>query len=362
MRYGSSCTPRCSTSSRTMRVPTNPCCAHSATTWFPIWRSAPGAGSQATRRRERREHSGDPPVPFPPPRDRDPAAGLAGLFATRPDVYGARGALDLRRPIADGRRHRCGSGGGGIGRIVAVAHPAEGARRLPARLRTPADQQAGRDESPLHPEHGEFSVSYPGEGTAYDATFEPNGVVLDLLAGDGGTLRLFGQPADGRTPRQIAEDLIRRALPGRDDRLRDPQRVGRLPTRLRRGRRRVPDRRHRRRRHGTAVLIMVAVKNDYALIAAGAGPYREFSPDFGSGHPSGANFFLALDMAQVRQQLHVARRPRSLTMPSGLGQRLDIVVVGGGQLGATGNRRHPGGAHVHGVALLQRRAPRRRRG
>ena len=43
---------------------------------------------------------------------------------------------------------------------------------------------------------------------------------------------------------------------------------------------------------------MAAIKNDYALVAAGAGPYREFSPDFGSGHPSGANFLLALDMGK----------------------------------------------------------------
>ncbi len=45
-------------------------------------------------------------------------------------------------------------------------------------------------------------------------------------------------------------------------------------------------------------MIMVAVKNDYALIAAAAGPYREFTADFSSGHPSGANFQLALDMAK----------------------------------------------------------------
>jgi len=43
---------------------------------------------------------------------------------------------------------------------------------------------------------------------------------------------------------------------------------------------------------------MAAVKNDYALIAAAAGPFHEFSPDFGSGHPSGANFFLAMDMGK----------------------------------------------------------------
>jgi hypothetical protein len=147
------------------------------------------------------------------------------------------------------------------------------------------------------PDSGEFSVSYPGEGTAYQATIDSNGVVADLLAGDGGTLRLFGEPAAGRTPRQIADELIQSTYPdattdyeipnalvgyqlgygevadfyaadsiGDDDRLR--------------------------------ILVMVAVKNDFALVAAAAGPYHEFSPDFGSGHPSGANFFLALDMAK----------------------------------------------------------------
>ena len=127
--------------------------------------------------------------------------------------------------------------------------PPEALVRVPARLR-----DAHRSASPSPPtpgsppSDGEFSVSYPGPETAYEATFEPNGVVLDLLAGDGGTLRLFGQPANGQTPRQIADDLLRRALPGRDVRLRDPQRLRRIPTRVRRGRRRLPRRRHRRRR------------------------------------------------------------------------------------------------------------------
>jgi len=44
--------------------------------------------------------------------------------------------------------------------------------------------------------------------------------------------------------------------------------------------------------------VMVAVKNDYALVAAATGPYHEFAPDFGSGHPSGANLQLALDMGK----------------------------------------------------------------
>jgi hypothetical protein len=147
------------------------------------------------------------------------------------------------------------------------------------------------------PATGEFSVSYPGEGTAYEATVEPNGVVLDLLAGDGGTLRLFGQPANGQTPRQIADDLLRDHYP-------DATFAYEIPNAFvgyQLGYGEVADDypadaigddgRNR-------VLIMVAVKNDFALIAAAAGPFREFSPAFGSGHPSGANFFLALDMAK----------------------------------------------------------------
>jgi hypothetical protein len=147
------------------------------------------------------------------------------------------------------------------------------------------------------PSGGEFSVSYPGPQTAYDATFEPNGVVLDLNAGDGGTLRLFGQPANGQTPRQIADDLLRDHYP-------DATFAYEIPNAFvgyQLGYGEVADDypadaigddgRNR-------VLIMVAVKNDFALIAAAAGPFREFSPEFGSGHPSGANFFLALDMAK----------------------------------------------------------------
>lgn len=147
------------------------------------------------------------------------------------------------------------------------------------------------------PAGGEFSVAYPGEGTAYDASFEPNGVVLDLLAGDGGTLRLFGQPANGQTPHQIADALLEDHYPDATfayeipnafvgyhlgyGEVADDYPAGAIGD----------DGRNR-------VLIMVAVKNDYALVAAAAGPFREFTPEFGSGHPSGANFFLALDMAK----------------------------------------------------------------
>lgn len=144
---------------------------------------------------------------------------------------------------------------------------------------------------------GDFSVSYPGEGTAYESTFEDDGVVLELVAGDGGVLRLFGQPAEGRTPRDIAKQVIADNYRGATFAYEVPNAlVGYHP-----GYGEVAD------VFPTAsvgddsrarILVMVAVKNDYALIAAGAGPFHEFSPDFGSGHPSGANFMLALDMGK----------------------------------------------------------------
>jgi hypothetical protein len=46
------------------------------------------------------------------------------------------------------------------------------------------------------------------------------------------------------------------------------------------------------------VIVMVAIKDDLALIAGAVGPYRAFGPDFGSGKPSAANLQLALDMGK----------------------------------------------------------------
>ncbi|MDT4999296.1 MAG: hypothetical protein QOK12_1401, partial [Mycobacterium sp.] len=46
------------------------------------------------------------------------------------------------------------------------------------------------------------------------------------------------------------------------------------------------------------VIVMVAVKDDLALVAGAVGPYHEFGPDFGSGKPSAANLQIALDMGK----------------------------------------------------------------
>jgi hypothetical protein len=144
---------------------------------------------------------------------------------------------------------------------------------------------------------GSFSVSYPAEGAAYKVTTKADGVTADLLAGDGGTLQLFSQPAGGRSPEQIAHELVGRTFP-------DTRTAYEIPNAMvgyQAG-------------YGEAadcwpqgsnmsylkmrVLVMVAVKNDLALIAAAVGPFRQFGPDSGIGKPSGANLQIALDMGK----------------------------------------------------------------
>jgi hypothetical protein len=144
---------------------------------------------------------------------------------------------------------------------------------------------------------GNFSFSYPGAGTAYEPTVNENGVVLDFVAGDTGTLVLFGEPARNRTPQHITDDLIEENYPDATVDYEIPNAsVGYQP-----GYGVVADE-YPQDSTGTytrlRLLVMVAVKNDLALIAAAVGPYHEFSPDFGTGHPSGANLQLAMDMAK----------------------------------------------------------------
>lgn len=144
---------------------------------------------------------------------------------------------------------------------------------------------------------GSFSVSYPAAGAAYRVTTENSGVTAEFTAGDGGTMQLFSRPAEGRTPRDIANSLVRKTFPDTQTAYEIPNAmVGYQPgyglvadwwpqgaasnfTRMR-------------------VLVTVAVKNDLALIASAVGPYHEFGPKSGSGKPSGANLQLALDMGK----------------------------------------------------------------
>lgn len=142
-----------------------------------------------------------------------------------------------------------------------------------------------------------FTVSYPAAGSAYKVSTNDHGVMANLLAGDGGTMQLFSMPATGKSPKDIAVQLVRQTFPDTKTAYEIPNTmVGYQPgfglaadywpqgstssyARMR-------------------VIIMVAVKHDLALIAAAVGPYRKFGPDSGSGKPSGANLQLALDMGK----------------------------------------------------------------
>ena len=144
---------------------------------------------------------------------------------------------------------------------------------------------------------GSFSVSYPVENAAYRVTKNPNGITAVLQAGDGGTMQLFSEPAAGRGPKDIAVDLVNKTVP-------DTQAAYEIPNTM------VGD----QLGYGMAadywpqgamsssarmrIIVMVAVKNDLALVAGAIGPYRAFGPDFGSGKPSAANLQLALDMGK----------------------------------------------------------------
>jgi hypothetical protein len=144
---------------------------------------------------------------------------------------------------------------------------------------------------------GRFSVQYPRAGTAYEVAMDPDGVEVNFTAGDTGTMQFFGLPAQGRTSKQIAEDLIGEKYPDATTDYEIPNAmVGYQP-----GYGVVKDD-YPQDASGTftrvRLLVMVAIKQNYALVAAAIGPYHEFSPAFGSGHPSGANMQLALDMGK----------------------------------------------------------------
>ena len=144
---------------------------------------------------------------------------------------------------------------------------------------------------------GSFSVAYPAAGAAYEVTKDDHGVLAKLLVGDGGMLQLFSRPATGRQPKDIAAELIASSYP-------DAKTAYEVPNAMvgyQAGYGLVADwypqgasRKFSRMR----LLVLVAVKNDLALIAAATGPYHPFGPDFGSGKPSAVGLQLALDMGQ----------------------------------------------------------------
>jgi hypothetical protein len=158
-------------------------------------------------------------------------------------------------------------------------------------------------------EDGRFSVQYPRAGTAYEVTLKPDGVEVNFTAGDTGTMEFFGLPAGDRTPKQIAEDLIGEYYPDATTDYEIPNAmVGYQP-----GYGVVKDE-YPQDASGTftrlRLVVLVAVKNEYALVAAAIGPYHEFSQEFGSGHPSGANLQLAFDMGKYVNSFRWREPPR----------------------------------------------------
>jgi hypothetical protein len=194
--------------------------------------------------------------------------------------------------------------GAGVGVTVAAAVTAS-VLATPPRPRYTCPPDCGRppigvpiDANPRFVSaNGEFSVQYPGPGSLYHATLYSDWVELEYVGGDTGTLDLWGEPAEKRAPKQIVDKMIADYYPAAalhyeipnamvgyqpgygavfDD---YPQDSSGTSTRLR-------------------LVVLCAVKNDYALVATAVGPYHEFTPDFGTGHPSGANLALALDMGK----------------------------------------------------------------
>ena len=142
---------------------------------------------------------------------------------------------------------------------------------------------------------GAFTVSYPSEKSAYSVVTGTDGVTATFTGGDGGVLRLFGEPARGRSAKDIATELADQYFPDSRPAYEIPNTlVGYHPgygvalddwpdgTNIDAVR--------------TRVLLMVAVKDDLALVAGAVGPYRELGS--GSGPPTGASLELAEDMGK----------------------------------------------------------------
>ena len=141
---------------------------------------------------------------------------------------------------------------------------------------------------------GDFSVSYPAPGAAYEVSTDPTGVTAEWTGGDGGTLRLFGTPATGRNARQVVEQFIADAFPGAVVAYELPNATVGFELGYGVTADFVPD----KRSDPLRIIVIAAIKNDLALVAAAQGPFRQFRPGFGPGPPSPANVQIAQDMGK----------------------------------------------------------------
>lgn len=233
----------------------------------------------------------------------DPNRGAAGV------LRGADGKSDFSCPAPVDLRCQRGRGGGHGGRGGVADYAEPDANPLPAALwKTSAREKTGDGRGPPPPvrqppriagqrvvptteptgpgvgqtnppagppvltferftHDGEFWVDYDTRGGAELMVDTKADSVSLMYGGDIGEATLCGEPAEGRTPRQIARGVIERVLPGRPHRLRDPQRIGRLPTGLRRDRRLLPGERGQQfdpaagAGHGRGELSLLLLKN-----------------------------------------------------------------------------------------------------
>lgn len=141
---------------------------------------------------------------------------------------------------------------------------------------------------------GAFEVSYPAPGAAYAVTTDDNGVTAQWIAGDGGTLRLFGVPAGGRNARQVVEQIINDDFP---DAVVDYE-LPNATVGYQAGYGVTADFLAEKRADPVRVIAVAAVKNDLALVAVADGPFMQFGPGRGPGMPSPANLQIAEDMGK----------------------------------------------------------------
>jgi hypothetical protein len=115
-------------------------------------------------------------------------------------------------------------------------------------------------------------------------------------------MQLFAQPADGRNAEEVVGSLLRKRFPDAAVAYQIPNaKVGYEPGYgvFADDWPQNPSATFTRQR----ILVMAAVKNDLALVAFAAGPYRSFGPDSGPGLPSAANLQLARDLGKYVNSL-----------------------------------------------------------
>ncbi len=146
---------------------------------------------------------------------------------------------------------------------------------------------------------GSFSVAYPPPDQPFEVTTGQDGVTARYLAGDGGVLRLFSQPAGGRVARRVVNDVLAKQFPNATVAYELPNSM--VGYQLGYGVVANFQKPGLSARFDLRVIVMAAVKNDLALIAVAEGPFRRFSADFGPGPPSSANLELAMRMAKYAE-------------------------------------------------------------